>query len=150
MAVLGTYYFDVTVVGGRYPDEIHHRIVWYDERRILFIFCCHKVIVIITEKMKIGRMFYAVFYGFGACVNKEHVGKIRLDDKLSLAIHILKGTVEWEKCFDTMIDEVIIGFQFAVVSGTQYKPFLLGSGAYLTDTPSSDSLEETLAVRPTF
>ena len=74
--------------------------------------------------MKIGRMLYAVLYSFGTCVNKEHVGKIRLDDKLSLAIHILEGTVEWEKCFDTMINEVIIGFQFAVVSGTQYKPFL--------------------------
>lgn len=124
MAVLGTHHLDVTVVGGRYPDEIHHRIVWYDERRILFSFCCRKVIVIIAEKRKIGRMFYAVLYSFGTCVNKEHVGKIRLDDKLLLAIHILEGTVEWEKCFDTMINEVIIGFQFAVVSGTQYKSFL--------------------------
>ena len=124
MAVLGTHHLDVTVVGGRYPDEIHHRIVWYDERRILSFFCGSEVIVIIAEERKVGCMFYAVLYSFGTCVNKEQIGKIRLDDKLPLAIHKLEGTVEWEKCFDAMIGKIIIGFQFAVVSGTQYKPFL--------------------------
>ena len=34
----GAYHLDMLVVGGRYPDEIHYRIVWYGVSRILFTF----------------------------------------------------------------------------------------------------------------
>ncbi len=34
----GAYHLDMIVVGGRYPDEIHYRIVWYGVSRILFTF----------------------------------------------------------------------------------------------------------------
>ena len=34
----GAYHLDMMVVCGRYPDEIHYRIVWYSVSRILFTF----------------------------------------------------------------------------------------------------------------
>ena len=78
VAVLWLHQFDVAIVYACHLDEVHHLVVWYGERRVLTIFICGEVVIIIGEKVQFGSILDAMIYDLRTYVDKEKAWKIRL------------------------------------------------------------------------
>lgn len=103
MAVLWLHQFDVAIVYACHLDEVHHLVVWYGERRVLTIFICGEVVIIIGEKVQFGSILDAMIYDLRTYVDKEKAWKIRFDDKLALALDVFQCAVQRQETFYTYI-----------------------------------------------